>query len=106
MINVVGWAGHPAIIPQGQIDSVRQMIESSFRVEPHPFLQCGDRVRVATGPLQGIEGVLVRKKNEFRLVVSVEILGGAAAVEIDISSVKRLGVFPVAMKSHSRSASA
>ena len=106
MINVVGWAGHPAIIPQTQIDTVRQMIESALQVEPHPFLQCGDRVRVETGPLRGIEGVLVRKKNDFRLVVSVEILGSSAAVEIDISSVKRMGFFPVSMKSHSLSASA
>jgi transcription antitermination factor NusG len=106
MITVVGWAGHPAIIPQGQIDTVRQMIDSSLGVEPHPFLQCGDRVRVETGPLRGIEGLLVRKKNDFRLVVSVEILGSSAAVEIDISSVKRIGSYPVAMKSHSLSASA
>ena len=54
MISIVGWAGHPAIIPQCQIDTVRQTIESSLRVEPHPFLQCGDRVMVESGPLKGI----------------------------------------------------
>jgi transcription antitermination factor NusG len=104
IINVVGCAGDPATIPQAQIDSVRRMIESPLRVEPHPFLQCGDKVRVEAGPLRGIEGLLVRQKNVFRLVVSVEILGRAAAVEIDISCVKRIGIFPVAMQSHSLSA--
>jgi len=97
--HIVGWAGHPAIIPQNQMDAVRRMIESSLQIEPHPFLQCGDRVRVEVGPLKGIEGVLVRQKNKCRLVVSVELLGSAAAVEVDISCVKRIDVFPTDMRS-------
>jgi transcription termination/antitermination protein NusG len=106
MINIVGWAGHPAIVPQNEIDTIRQIIESSLRVEPHPYLQCGDRVRVEAGPLRGIEGVLVQRKNMFRLVVSVEILGRSAAVEVDISSIKRIDFSPAAMQSYSLSASA
>src|SRR5277367_5094049 len=35
--HIVGWAGHPAVIPQSQMDAVRQMIETSLQVEPHPF---------------------------------------------------------------------
>jgi transcription antitermination factor NusG len=104
IINIVGWAGHPASIPENEISAVRQMIESSLRVESHPFLQRGDRVRVEAGLLRGIEGVLVRKKNMFRLVVSVEILGRSAAVEIDISHIKKIGFSPAAMQSHSLSA--
>jgi transcription antitermination factor NusG len=99
MINIVGWAGHPAVIPHDQVDAIRRIIGSSLRVEPHPCLECGDRVRVEAGSLRGIQGVLVRRKNMFRLVVSVEILGRAAAVEIDISSVKRIGVARAAMQS-------
>jgi transcription antitermination factor NusG len=106
IINIVGWAGHPASIPENEISAVRQMIESSLRVEPHPFLHCGDRVRVEFGPLRGIEGVLVRKKNVFRLVVSVEILGRSAAVEIDISCAKKIGFPPAPMRSLSLSTSA
>jgi len=94
---IVGWEGHPAIIPQDQMDAVRRMIESSLQVDSHPFLQSGDRVRVEAGPLKGIEGVLVRKKNKCRLVVCVELLGTAAAVEIGISCVKRIDALPAAM---------
>jgi transcription antitermination factor NusG len=99
IINIVGWAGRPAVIPGAQMDIVRRMIESPLKVEPHPFLQCGDRIRVEFGPLRGIEGVLVRKKNVFRLVVSVEILGRSAAVEIDIACVKTIGFSPAPMRS-------
>jgi transcription antitermination factor NusG len=87
---IVGWTGHPAMIPNEEIEAVRQMVESSIRVEPHPYLNCGDPVRVISGPLQGLTGILTRKKNLFRLVVSVEMLGRSAAVEIDISCLERL----------------
>ena len=97
--HIVGWAGHPAIIPQIQVEAVRRMIESSLQIEPHPFLQSGDRVRVEAGPLKGIEGVLVRQKNKCRLVVSVELLGRAAAVEVDTSCVTRIDASPSAMQS-------
>jgi transcription antitermination factor NusG len=96
--HIVGSAGHPAIIPQNQMDAVRRMIESSLQVESHSFLQAGDRVRVEAGPLKGIEGVLVRQKNKCRLVVSVELLGSAAAVEIDISCVTRIDALPAATR--------
>jgi len=59
-------------------------------VEPHPFLRCGDRVRVTCGPLEGIEGTLLRKKNALRLVLSVEMLMKSVAVEIDASMVERV----------------
>jgi hypothetical protein len=45
-------------------------------------------VRVIRGSLQGIEGILVRKKNQFRLVLSVEMLAKSVAVEIDASDVE------------------
>ena len=91
VFSVVGSAGHPAIIPDLQIECVRQMVESSIRVEPYPYLNCGDRVRVTSGALEGLEGILARKKTQLRLVISMEMLGRSAAVEIDISCLERLG---------------
>lgn len=83
-------AGSPARIPMAEIDSIRQVAERSIKIEPHPFIQRGDRVRVKSGPLEGIEGVLVRKKNFCRLVLTVELLGKSAAVEVDVSAVERI----------------
>lgn len=104
VFTVVGWAGHPAIVPDGQIEAVRQMVENSICVEPHPYLKCGDRVRVKSGALQGLEGILARKKNLFRLVVSLEMLGRSAAVEIDISCLERLAPAPMPPTTHRRAA--
>ncbi len=88
--SIVGTAGGPEPIPQFEIDAVKRVIESSLAVEPHPFLRCGDRVRVTYGPLEGIEGILLRKKNAFRLVLSMEMLMKSVAIEIDASIVERI----------------
>jgi transcription antitermination factor NusG len=85
----VGFAGRAAAIPEEQIDAVRRAAQE-VTIEPHPFLRCGDRVRVTSGPLEGVEGVLVRKKNSFRLVLSLELLCRSAAVEVEASAVERV----------------
>jgi transcription antitermination factor NusG len=91
---LVSSAGQPAGIPPAEIDAIRRTVESGSRVEPHPFLKCGEWVRVKCGPLQGIQGILVRKKNLYRLVLSVEMLGKAAAVEVDAFLVEPLNSKP------------
>lgn len=86
----VSVAGRAAVIPEGEINAVQRMVEGPLQVEPHPFLKCGDRVRVAAGALEGIEGILVRKKNLIRLVISVELLAKSVAVEVDAWMVERV----------------
>jgi transcription antitermination factor NusG len=79
---------HFAVIPENEIQAIRRTVEGPFRMEPHPFLRCGERVRVTCGSLQGVEGILVRKKNQFRLVLSVDMLAKSVAVEIDAADVE------------------
>ena len=88
--GLVGIAGRATPIPQAEIDAVRQVIKRGVCLEPHAYLRCGDWVRVKSGPLEGIEGVMVRKKNQTRLVISVELLQKSAAVEVDVSMVEPL----------------
>ena len=90
IVSILSVNGEPAVIPESEIEAVRKAIEWGNRVEPHPFLRTGDRVRVIAGPLQGVEGILVRKKNLYRLVLSVELLERSAAVEVDVASVERV----------------
>jgi transcription antitermination factor NusG len=77
-----------ATIPEEEIEAIRRTIEGKVRVEPHPFLRCGERVRVIRGSLAGVEGILTRKKNLYRLVLSVAMLTQAVAVEIDAHDVE------------------
>jgi transcription antitermination factor NusG len=77
-----------ATVPDEEIEAIRRTVEGPFAVEPHPFLQCGERVRVIRGSLEGVEGVLIRKKNLYRLVLSVDMLAQSVAVEIDAMDVQ------------------
>jgi len=88
--SLISWGGRPADIPSEEIEAVRRLVESPLHVEPHPFLKCGDLVRIKSGPLEGIEGILVRKTRGYRLVLSVEMLSKSAAVEVDVSMVERV----------------
>ena len=106
LLRIVGWGGRAAIVPQAQLDVAARIVESRLAVEPYPYLQSGDRVRVKTGPLQGLEGILTRQKGKARLVVSMEMLGRSAAVEIDVLDVERCGPFPVPKVSAGRCVSA
>jgi transcription antitermination factor NusG len=77
-----------AVIPEAEIQAIRRAVEGPFRVEPHPFLKCGERVRVTRGSLEGVEGILVRKKNLYRLVLSVDMMAKSVAMEIDATDVE------------------
>jgi len=87
--RIVSFNCRPAEIPSSEIENVRRVIGLN-RMEPHPFLHCGDWVRVKFGPFAGIEGILVRKKGEERLVLSVEMLQKSAAMEIDAAQTEKI----------------
>lgn len=80
-----------ATIPEEEIQAIRRTLEGNYRVEPHPYLKCGQRVRVKCGSLGGIQGILVRKKSLYRLVLSVQMLAQSVAVEIDAADVEPVG---------------
>jgi transcription antitermination factor NusG len=90
--SLVSWGSRPAEIPSEEIAAVRRLVESPLPVEPHPFIKCGDLVRIKFGPLEGIQGILVRKTGGMRLVLSVEMLSRSASVEVDVNMVERVEI--------------
>jgi transcription antitermination factor NusG len=90
-VHAILTAGNsPAFISSEEMIALRRAIHSPFRVEPHPFLNAGDIVRIKRGPLEGLTGIVSRQKDIYRLVLSVEMLGRSAAVEIDASDIERV----------------
>jgi len=88
---IVGTSLGPCRIPGDEIAAIARSLDHSVLLEPWPFLTAGDHVRVKTGPLEGIEGILVRKKNHERLVLSVGLLQRSVALEIDGYLLERIG---------------
>jgi transcription antitermination factor NusG len=90
VIRVVENAGRACVIPEEQIESLRLILTRSFEAEAHPYFNVGDRVQVARGPLVGARGRLMRvAAGRHKLVVAVEFVNQAVAVEIDAADVDR-----------------
>jgi transcription antitermination factor NusG len=90
VIRVVESADRPCVIPESQIESLRLVLARSFDPEAHPFLSIGDRVQVVRGPFVGAQGRLVRvAPGRHKLVVAIEFVNQAVAVEISAADVSR-----------------
>jgi transcription antitermination factor NusG len=81
--HLVSFNGHPAAVPKEDIHAIQNCLNHGRQVEPHPYLQAGRRARVSNGPLQGLEGIILRRKNRTRFVLSFELIARSVAVEID-----------------------
>ena len=79
--KIVGFGNTPAAIPEVEIESIRRATLSSRPLEPHSFLKEGEMVRLRCGPLAGVEGILQKWKDSYRLVLSIELLGRSVSVE-------------------------
>jgi transcription antitermination factor NusG len=88
VIRLVGFGGEPAAIPEAELAAIRTCLDHNCRMEPHPLLQTGQRVRITRGPLTGIEGILLRRKGISRLVLSVGLIMRAVAVEVNIADIE------------------
>ncbi len=87
-VRLVSFNGQPAPLPEAEIEALRQRLASGTRIEPHPYLCVGRRVRVCAGPMQGLEGIIVRRKDHCRLVFSLDLIMRSVAVEVDESDVE------------------
>lgn len=93
VISVVGIGRVPAPVEESEIEAIQRMVSTGMRVEPCPYLEVGQLVRIADGAMSGIEGVLTSFKGTRRIVVSISLLRRSVALEID-----RSGVTPVQPK--------
>jgi transcription elongation factor/antiterminator RfaH len=91
VFSMVESGGRACEIEDAEIESIIKATANPSQVTPHPYLKSGDRVRIQYGALAGIEGILTRFKNQFRVVMNLRLLNKAIAVEVDISTVERVG---------------
>jgi transcription antitermination factor NusG len=83
VIQIVGFNNGPAAVDEAEIQSIQTLVSAGVPHQPWPFLAAGDRVRIESGPLLGLEGILIDVKRSHRLVLSVTLLQRSVAVEID-----------------------
>ncbi len=91
---LVASAGQPLPVPEEQVLTLRERLAAGVLAEPHPYLAVGSRVRVRRGPLADLEGVLLRKHGQSRLVVSVDIIQRSIALHVEACDVEPLPAAP------------
>jgi len=82
VLGLVGSQGEGTAIPAEQIDSVRTLIDGNIPWAAHPFLKIGQRVRIRSGALDGLEGILTSRNGDETLVISVDAIQRSLAVRV------------------------
>jgi transcriptional antiterminator NusG len=90
IVGVVGPGNRPEQVDDAEIASIRTLALSGRPVQPWPFLRSGQRIRLQSGPLMGAEGLFLRVKDEYHLVVSITLLQRAVSVVIEKDAVAPL----------------
>lgn len=88
VVSIVGFKGEPAPLPRNDIEMIRDALTNGVQAGPHPYLRVGSRVRVKSGPLEGMRGILSRKKGHPRVIVSVDLIMRSIAIDIDASEIE------------------
>jgi len=81
--KIVGFGGAVMAIEDCEVAGIQRLVALKAPMAPWPYLKPGDRVRVEHGPMRGLEGTLLRTKDTMHLVIGVELLQRAVAVEVD-----------------------
>ena len=89
VVSLVGAKHSPSIVSEEEINWIRRGIEHGNAM-PHKHLTVGQRVRIISGALSGMHGVLVRKQKSSRVVVCLDSISRAFVVEVDLDSLEAL----------------
>ena len=91
VITVVGRGRLPVPVDDTELAAIQTVVSSGLQAEPWPYLEVGQKVRIDSDALEGLEGILINFKGNDRIVVSVSLLRRSVALEIDRSCVKAVG---------------
>jgi len=88
VVQFVSFGGQPVALPEYQIETLRNRLSGTGKIVPHPYLKAGRKVRVRSGPFEGLEGVILRRKDRCRLIFSIDLIQRSLAIEMDEADVE------------------
>jgi transcription antitermination factor NusG len=92
VMQIVGFKNGPVAVDESEIHALQTIVAAGTPHQPWPFLTAGERVRIESGPLLGLEGILTEVRRSHRLVISVTLLQRSVAVEIDSALVSAINL--------------
>ncbi len=88
VVRLVGFGEHPAALPGEEIEMLRSGLRRELNAQPHPYLTAGCCVRIVSGPLAGLEGILLRRKGNVRLILSIDLIMKSIVVDVDAADIR------------------
>jgi transcription antitermination factor NusG len=88
VVRLVGFNGHLSPLPDEEIDGLKKGLSAGVLADPHPFLTVGRRVRIKSGPLEGRQGILLRRKGSLRVVLSIDLIMRSIVVDVDVADLE------------------
>lgn len=83
VLRFVGFHDGPAAIPRSEIEAIQKVLALPANCSPYEFVKVGQKVRIRGGSLDGIEGILIGRNGERRLVISVHVIRKSMAVVVE-----------------------
>jgi transcription antitermination factor NusG len=87
-VRLVGFNGTPAALPDDEILALREILGSGSKAAPFPYKSIGRRFRILRGAFAGLEGKLVRRRNRWRVVLSIDLIQRSVLVDMDASDLE------------------
>jgi transcription antitermination factor NusG len=85
--TILGFGPQPLPIADSYIQWLQESLQDR-KIEPYPYLVAGAKVRIRSGAMAGMEGVLVRKKSNFRVVFTMEMISRSVTVEVELEDIE------------------
>jgi transcriptional antiterminator RfaH len=73
-----------------ELSQIEQALAAGANLSPHDYIKVGQKCRVIGGALAGLNGIVVKARNEMRLVLQIDMLGQAASVEIGTDMIEAI----------------
>jgi transcription antitermination factor NusG len=89
LIRFVSFGGVAATVPRKQVEDLQLLMQQKSSLSEHPFVQIGERVRICGGCLRGLEGILVKQRND-KLVISIQSIQRSLAIEVQGYEMERI----------------
>lgn len=86
--RIVGYGRTPSPIAPEEISAILGVVKANVPAEPYEFLQTGKRVRIVSGPLAGVEGLLVETRSSCRMILSVSLIQRSIRIEVDRAALR------------------
>jgi transcription antitermination factor NusG len=86
-VRLIGFNSLPYPLPEADINRMKDALNKGVLAEPYPYLTVGTRVEIRNGPMQGMTGILLRRQNKCRVVISVDLIMRSMVVEVEAADV-------------------